>query len=161
MEIFLWILIVVFFIVSFIGLIYPIIPAILMIWGGIAIFHFFINPDALSWWTWMSAIILTILIFLADLLTNLYFVKKYGGSKASMRAATIGLIIGCFVIPPFGILIVPFILVFIVEMVQDRTWKESFKVSIGTLLAFLSSTFAKGLIQLTIIIIFLIDVLLG
>ncbi|MBU9721534.1 MULTISPECIES: DUF456 domain-containing protein [Bacillaceae] len=160
MEILLWILISLLFIISFIGLFYPIIPGVLLIWLGVLTYHFFISATGLSWWLWICIVLLTILIFIADIMANLFFVKKYGGSQQGMRAATLGLIVGCFVIPPFGVIVVPFIFVFVTEMLQQKTSQEALKVSVGTLLAFLSGTFAKALIQLTIIIVFLIDALL-
>lgn len=146
------------FIISFIGLLYPIIPAVLMLWGGIILYHFFIDATTLSWWTWGSFIALTIAIFIADYLASMYFVKKYGASKHGMTAATIGLIVGSFIIPPFGIFIVPFVLVLGIELLQQHSFPHSFKVAVGTLLGFLTSTFAKGMIQLILIGIFLVDV---
>lgn len=159
LEIILWIVIVACFIISFIGLIYPIIPSVLMIWAGVAIYHFGINPNELSMILFIMLIILTILIFLADYLASLHFVDKAGGSKSGMRAATIGLIVGSFVIPPFGIIILPFVLVLITEMVQRKSFQEAIKVAVATLIAFLSSTFAKATIQLIMIGAFLINVI--
>ncbi|MGJ9385515.1 DUF456 domain-containing protein [Salipaludibacillus sp. CF4.18] len=160
MDVLIWIIIVALFIISFIGLIYPIIPAVLMLWAGIILYYFFIDASALSWWTWGSLIALTIAIFVADYLASMYFVKKYGASKHGMTAATIGLIVGSFIIPPFGILIVPFVLVLVIELLQQHSLAHSFKAAVGTLLGFLTSTFAKGMIQLTLIGIFLVDVLI-
>lgn len=157
METFLWLIIIACFIVSFVGLVYPIIPSVILIWVGVAIYYFFINTETLSWWTWTTFAILTILLFLSDYLANLYFVQRYGGSKWGMRAATIGVIIGCFVIPPFGILFIPFILVLITELIQHKTFTDSLKVATGTLIAFLSGTLAKAIIQSGMIIIFLMD----
>lgn len=63
METILWIIIIACFIISFVGLIYPIIPAVLMIWIGVALYHFFILSE-ITWWTWSTLIVLTIFIFL-------------------------------------------------------------------------------------------------
>ncbi|MCT8136536.1 DUF456 domain-containing protein [Anaerobacillus sp. CMMVII] len=160
MEIVLWIIIIALFIVSFIGLVYPIIPSVLLIWGGVVIYYFFISPESVTWWTWITFTVLTILLFLTDYLANLYFVKRYGGSKWGLRAATIGVIIGCFVIPPFGIILVPFALVLVTELLQHKPFQESFKVAIGTVIAFLSGTFAKAVVQAVMIIVFLLDIFL-
>ncbi|MCM2534599.1 DUF456 domain-containing protein [Neobacillus pocheonensis] len=84
---------------------------------------------------------------------------KAGGSKWGMRAATIGLIVGSFVIPPFGVIIVPFALVLIAKMIQKKTFQESIKVAFATLIAFLSGTFAKAIIQLIMIGVFVFDVI--
>lgn len=130
-----------------------------MIWGGVVLYHFGINPNELSWISWTLFVILTILLFLADYLANLHFVDKAGGTKWGMRAAAIGLIAGSFVIPPFGVIIVPFAMVLISEIIQKKTFQESIKVAFATLIAFLSGTFAKGIIQLIMIIVFSFDVL--
>ncbi|WP_096200601.1 DUF456 domain-containing protein [Bacillus sp. FJAT-45350] len=159
MDILISILIAILFILSFVGLIYPIIPSVLLIWGGVALYHFFINADALSWWTWGTYILLTVVLFLTDYLANLYFVQRYGGSKWGMRAVTVGIIIGCFVIPPFGILIVPFILVLFTELFQNKSPAYALKVATGTIIAFLSGVFAKGIIQTVMIVVFIIDML--
>ena len=71
---------------------------------------------------------------------NKYFVNRFGGSKLGEYAALIGVIVGCFVIPPFGIIIVPFIAVLIVELVQDFDFGKALKASIGSVVAFLASS---------------------
>ena len=158
LDIIFWIIIIACFIFSFVGLVYPIIPSVLVIWVGVVLYHFGINPNKLSWISWTMLFLLTILLFLADYLANLHFVDKAGGSKWGMRAATIGLIVGGFVIPPFGVIIVPFALVLIAEMIQKKTFQESIKVAFATIIAFLSGTFAKAIIQLIMIGIFVFEV---
>ncbi|WP_088101981.1 DUF456 domain-containing protein [Halalkalibacter urbisdiaboli] len=153
-----WLVIVVAFLLSFVGLIYPIIPSVLMIWVGAIIYHFLINAEMLTWWTWGSFLVFTMILFVIDYIANHFFVKKYGATKSGLRAATIGLIVGSFIFPPFGILIIPFSLVLITELVQKKPFNEAGKVALGTLIAFLSSTFAKACIQLTLIVVFLLDV---
>lgn len=157
MNIILWIIVIALFIISFVGLLYPVIPSVVLIWIGVLVAHFFISPIALSWWTWITFIIITTLLFVADYLATLYFVQRYGGSKWGIRMATIGVIIGCFVVPPFGILIIPFILVFITELILRAPLLIALKIAVGTFIAFISSTFAKALLQLLMIIVFLLD----
>ncbi|SDN21277.1 DUF456 domain-containing protein [Alkalicoccus daliensis] len=158
MEVLVWVVIAALFILSFIGLLYPIIPSVLVIWAAIGLYAFLIDGGAVSWWTWLSLLLLTIVLFVADYIASMYFVKKYGSTKHGMTAATIGLLAGSFIIPPFGIFIVPFILVMLTELAQKKPAKEAAKVAVGTLFGFLTSTFAKGLIQVILIGIFLVDV---
>ncbi|WP_462410687.1 DUF456 domain-containing protein [Neobacillus sp. Marseille-QA0830] len=157
-DVLLWILVIACFILSFVGLVYPIIPAVLVIWAGVLVYQFGIDSNELSWITWTMLALMTILLFLADYLANLHFVDKAGGSKWGMRAATIGLIVGSFVIPPFGVIIVPFILVLLIEWLQKKSFQESLKVAFATLIAFLSGTLAKAVIQLIMIGVFVADV---
>lgn len=159
MEIIFWIIILASFIFSFVGLVYPIIPSVLMIWIGVLLYDFGINSDDLTWISYSMLGLLTILLFLADYLANLHFVDKAGGSKWGARAATVGLIVGSFVIPPFGVILVPFIFVLIAEVMQKRTPQQAMKVAFATLIAFLSGTFAKVVIQLIMISVFAVDVM--
>lgn len=154
-----WILIIACFLASFIGLVYPIIPSVLLIWLGVGIYYFLINANELSWVTPTMLVLLTILLFAADYLANLHFVEKAGGSKWGKSMATLGLIVGSFVIPPFGVVIVPFVLVLIAELVQKKTFKESIKVAVATFIAFLSGTLAKAVVQLMMTVVFVLDVI--
>lgn len=160
LDIILWVLIVACFIVSFIGLVYPIVPSVLLIWLGVGIYHFGINPEELSWILLAMLLLLTILLFMADYLANLHFVEKAGGSVWGKRVATLGLIVGSFVIPPFGVIIVPFVLVLIAELIQKKPFKESIKVAVATLIAFLSGTLAKAVVQIIMIAVFIFDVII-
>lgn len=160
MNILFWVIIIACFIFSFVGLIYPIIPSVVLIWVGVVLFHFGIDSNELTWITWIMLGVLTVFLFLADYLANLHFVDKAGGSKWGTRAATVGLIVGSFVIPPFGVIIVPFALVLIAEMIQKKSFKESIKVAFATLIAFFSGTFAKAIIQLIMIGVFTFGVII-
>lgn len=160
LDILIWIIIIALFIVSFAGVIFPIIPSVLVLWVGFLLYHFVINADELNLLFWIIMAVFTIILIGADIIANSYFVKKYGGSKWGERGAAIAVIVGSFIIPPFGILIVPFVTVFIIEMVQKRTTKEAFRASIGSLIGFLGGAFAKVVIQLVMIVWFFIVILL-
>ncbi|RDW17185.1 DUF456 domain-containing protein [Oceanobacillus arenosus] len=158
-EILIWIIIALLFILSFVGLIYPIIPGVLVLWVGFLLYQFFINSNELNLIFWIAMGVFTVGLFVADIIANSYFVKKYGGSKWGERGAAIAVIIGSFIIPPFGIIIVPFVVVFIIEMLQQRSLPEAFKASIGSLFGFLGGTVAKLVIQVIMIIWFFVVVL--
>ncbi|WP_026908622.1 DUF456 domain-containing protein [Paucisalibacillus globulus] len=158
-DIIIWIIIVALFVVSFIGVIYPIIPSVLLIWIGFLLYQFGINGDELGFFFWTIMVVFTVILFVADILANSFFVKKFGGSKWGERGAAIAVIVGSFIIPPFGIIIIPFITVLIIEMLQKRTIQEALKASIGSLLGFLSGTFAKVIIQIVMIILFIFNII--
>ncbi|WP_407271695.1 DUF456 domain-containing protein [Radiobacillus sp. PE A8.2] len=158
-DILFWLLIIVCFVLSFIGIIYPIIPSPLVLWVGFLVYFFFVNGDNLSWVFWSAMVILTVALIVCDIIANSYFVKKYGGSKWGERIAAIAVIVGSFIIPPFGIIVVPFVAVLVAELVQKRSMKEAFRASIGSLLGFLGGAFAKVIIQLFMIIWFIIAVI--
>lgn len=154
-----WLLIVIMFVIAFIGLIKPIIPSVLFLWIGYFIYHFAIDSSKLSWVFWTVMILFTVFMILSDIIMNSYFVKKFGGSKLGETMAAVGVIIGCFVFPPFGIIIVPFILVFVSEIIQKSDISAALNASIGSLLGFLTSTIAKALIMIVMVIWFFIDII--
>ncbi|WP_163529990.1 DUF456 domain-containing protein [Halobacillus ihumii] len=157
MDILIWIIIIALFLASFASIIFPIIPGPLVLWLGFLAYFFFINGEELSVLFWIGMVILTVILIVADIIANSYFVKRYGGSKWGERFAAIGVIVGSFIIPPFGLIILPFILVLIVELVQKRSTEEAFKASLGSLFGFLSGSVAKVVIQLIMIIWFFIE----
>ncbi|EAZ85045.1 DUF456 domain-containing protein [Lysinibacillus fusiformis] len=159
MEVVGWFLIIACFIISFVGLVYPIIPGVLFLVGGFLLYGLFFSFAELSWWFWVIELLFVVLLFGADTLANAFGIKKFGGSNAGMWGSTIGLLIGPFVIPVAGILLGPFLGAVIAELiVEKRTFSEAVKSGIGSLVGFLTSTIAKAVIQIVMIIVFFIAI---
>ena len=157
----LWLLIVLSFIVAFVALVVPAIPGILFMWIGFLIYHFGINNDALSWFFWIGMLTFTVIILISDYVLGGYFVKRYGGTKPGEITAAIGILVGSFILPPFGIIIVPFVAVLIIEFIMVKDLNQAFKSSIGSIFGFLTSSVAKFMILILMILWFSIDIALG
>lgn len=156
----LWTLIIICFALAFIALIKPIIPGVPVLWVGFIIYHFGINKHQLSLSFWIFMIIFTAVIFLADFLANAYFLKKYGSTKTGEKVGCLAVIVGSFVFPPFGLIIVPFLSVFVTEKLQGKTTKESIKSAWATVISFISSSLAKAVLQFIMVIIFFVYIVL-
>ncbi|GIO06021.1 DUF456 domain-containing protein [Brevibacillus reuszeri] len=159
MDIVLWIIVIALFVLSIAGIFLPVLPDTILLWGGFLLYHFFIaDPGAglpASFWWGMA--VLSVLLYGADLLTNMFFVKKYGGSKWSSMAAVIGIILGIFLFPPFGMLIMPFVLVVLVELlIQKQSLEKAIRAGFGSLIGFLGSAVVKVVLQVAMIIWFFI-----
>lgn len=155
MEIILWVIIVALFALSIAGIFLPVIPDTILLWAGFLLYHFFVaDPGAglpASFWWGMGG--LSILLYGADLLTNMYFVKRYGGSKWSSFAAAAGIVLGIFVIPPIGMIVLPFLFVVLVELlVQKQSMERAVRAGFGSLVGFLGSAVVKVVLQLVMII---------
>lgn len=159
-EIIIWIGIIGLFIASFAGLIIPIIPGIVLLWGGFLLYHFGLDTKGLSVWFWIAMTVFTIVLFVADFVANHYFIQKFGGSKRSQWGAIIGVFVGAFVYPPVGLFVVPFLIVFSIELSYRKTIKGSLLAATGAIAGFLSSAIAKGLLQVVMIIWFVMNILL-
>lgn len=158
MDLLLWIVVLVLFVLSFIALIYPVLPSVTAVWAGFLIYHFFINSNALTGFFWIVMTILTVILLVADVFSSSLSVKHFGGSKLGERVAAISVIIGSFIYPPFGIIVLPFIAVLLVELWQDCSLHHAFIASIGSLVGFLSGQFAEAFIQFAMIIWFFLTI---
>lgn len=155
MEIVGWTLIILSFVIGFIGLVYPIIPSVIFIMGGFLLYGLFFSFAELPWWFWLIQILFVILLFGADMMANAFGVKKYGGSKAGIWGSTIGLLIGPIVLPFAGIILGPFLGAIIAELIFARTSiKQAIKTGFGSVIGFLTSVITKGAVQVVMIVIF-------
>lgn len=151
-----WIVAIMFFVVAFIGLIYPVIPSVLFIIGGFLLYGLIDTFSSMGWLFWIIQLLFTILLFGADTLANLFGVKRFGGSNAGGWGSTIGLIFGPFVIPVAGILIGPFLGAVIAELLVTRAgFKQALRSGVGSLIGFLTSVVVKAVVMIIMIGIFI------
>ena len=159
MEILYWSIIIALMILAFVGLIYPILPSVVLLLASFIVYGFLFSFDPFSWLFWTVQVLFVLLLFGADYMANLIGVKRFGGSKAGIWGSTIGLLIGPFVIPVIGILIGPFLGAIIGEMIVHKTnLTRAVKVGIGSVVGFVSSVFTKGLIQIIMVIYFFFSI---
>lgn len=160
MEVLYWVIIAAVFIISFIGLIYPVIPSVVFILGGFLLYGLFFSFEPFNWFFWIVQIMFVLLLFSADYLANMFGVKKYGGTKVGIWGSTIGLLVGPFVLPFLGIILGPFIGAVLAELIfSKKSVNESIKIGIGSVIGFISSVITKTIIQLIMIGYFLLVVL--
>lgn len=157
MSIVAWLLVGLCFLIAFLGLVYPIIPSAVFMFGAFLLYGWLVSFEGLNWLFWTIQILFLVLLFVADTLSNLVGVKKFGGSKAGMWGSTIGLLVGPFVIPVAGIILGPFLGAIIGELiVNHKDIKQAFKTGIGSLVGFLTSVVTKGSLMIIMIIIFIV-----
>ncbi|WP_339146903.1 MULTISPECIES: DUF456 family protein [unclassified Sutcliffiella] len=157
MEVVYWIIIIALFVISFIGLVYPIIPSVLFLVGGFLLYGILFSFEELTFLFWVITFLFVILLFVADYFANLLGVKKFGGSNASIWGSTIGLLVGPFIIPVAGIILGPFLGAILGELIVKRNdMKASIKAGFGSVVGLFSSALVKGIIQAVMIIIFFI-----
>ena len=159
MDILYWVIIAAMFLIGFVGLIYPVIPSVLFIMAGFILYGVFYSFAPFNWFFWTIQSLFVVLLFIADYVSNIIGVKKYGGSKAGVWGSTIGLLVGPFVIPMFGIIIGPFLGAIIAELIVHRTdLVTAIKIGFGSVIGFVSSVLTKSIIQIIMIGYFLIVV---
>lgn len=150
-----WLLIIIFIIIAFIGLVYPIIPSVIFLFAAFLSYGIFFSFSSFNMTFWLIQGLFVLLLLGTDYLANIIGAKKFGGSKAGVWGSTIGLLIGPFVIPIFGIIIGPFLGAVLGEVLVNKTpFKKAFTIGIGSFLGFIGSMITKGIIQLIMVIYF-------
>lgn len=151
-----WILIVALFVVGMVGTIYPILPGALAIYAAFFVYGCFFSFGDFDVWFWIIQTLIVVVLFVADYAVSAWGVKRFGGSKASIWGSTIGIIIGPFVIPGFGLIVGPFAGAVIGELLTGVSFERSLKVGWGSLVGLFTSVIVKVLLQLLMIVLFIL-----
>ena len=140
------ILAVVLVVVGLVGCIVPVIPGPPISYGGLIALHF--TPVAsYSLKTFVSFLIAVIIVTVLDYIFPILGTKKFGGTKRGIWGATIGLLIGIFFFPPWGIIIGTFAGALVGELSGGMKWKEAIIPSLGSLAGVLIGIVGKVIIS--------------
>jgi uncharacterized protein YqgC (DUF456 family) len=132
-------------VVLVIGIIFsvlPVIPGQVLSWGSLLILQLTSHPPFNARFLAIWALI-TAGVTLLDYFVPIWGTKKLGGSKMGIWGATIGLILGIFFFPPFGLIIGPFLGAFLGELVGGKDSKTALKSGFGSFLGFVAGTMMK------------------
>jgi hypothetical protein len=154
LDILAWIIVVVLFIVGMAGAVYPILPGALAIYAAFFVYGFMVSFEPFGWLFWTIQTLIVAVLFLADYAVNAWGVKRYGGSRASVVGSTIGVLVGPFVIPAFGLVIGPFAGAVIGELLTGSDLDRSVKVGWGSLVGLFTSVVVKIALQAVMILLF-------
>ena len=123
-------------VVGIIGAVVPIIPGTILSYAGLVLAfcteHSSISEGTL--WLWGA---ISLIVIILDYILPGYFSKVFGGSKAGIMGATIGVLIGAVVMGPFVGAVVG-------EMINERRpLDKALIVGFGSLLSFFVGTGIK------------------
>jgi len=143
--------------IGIIGSIVPIIPGPPITFCGLLLVHFTSNNP----FTAKLLIIFGALAILSAVIDNvlpIYATKKFNGSKKGVWGSAIGLIVGLFFFPPFGIIVGPMLGAFIGEILDGKSANNSVKPAFGSLIGFLSSIFLRFGLSVVMAYYFVVEV---
>jgi len=157
MDIFLIITGSILMVLGILGSLLPILPGIPLSYLGIILLH--LSSKAEYSWTFLLGWGLAVLIVqVIDYFLPIWGTKKYGGSKLGIWGSTIGLIIGLFVFPPWGMIILPFFGAVAGELTNGKQMQLALKIGFGTFVGFLTGTICKLIIAVVLAFIFFKEV---
>ncbi len=120
-------------IVGLIGCVLPVIPGPPLSFIGLLLLHFSKYAEFSFEFLLMFGCIAVIVTAL-DYVVPIWGTKKFGGSRAGMWGAAIGLVLGLIFLPPLGIIIGPFAGAVIGEALTGKETRAAFKAGLGSLL---------------------------
>ncbi|MDA3928951.1 MAG: DUF456 domain-containing protein [Prolixibacteraceae bacterium] len=131
-----------FLLIGLVGCILPVLPGPPLTYVGLLFLHFTqahqFSERFLALWA-VVAIVVTVL----DNVIPIWGTKKYGGSKKAVWGSMIGLLVGLFLFPPFGIIIGPFVGAVIGEKLEGKELGEAIRSGFGAFMGFLGGTLLK------------------
>ena len=136
MDYFLLVIAIILILVGLLGCILPIIPGPPLSFLGLLILHF---TDFAEYTTNFLLILafIAIIVTVLDYIVPIWGTKKFGGSKAGMWGATIGMIIGIIFLGPLGLILGPLVGAIIGESIKGANNKDAFRSGLGAFLGFL------------------------
>ena len=128
------------------GCVLPLLPGPPLSYVGLLLLHFtqdyqFSNKFLIIWG------LITGVVYALDFIIPAWGTKKFGGSKRGVWGSIIGLIIGMFFFPPFGIIIGPFVGAVIGELTSGKESGAALKSGFGSFLGFLTGTILKLIVS--------------
>ncbi len=160
LDIILTILGAILMIVGIAGCILPVLPGVVLNYVGLLLLHFTsrveFSTEFLIGWA-----LVVIAIEVLDYFIPIWGTTKFGGGKKGAWGCTIGVVVGVFVLPPWGIIIFPFVGAVIGELIDDKDVKVALKAGLGAFVGFLAGTFLQVLVALVLTFFFIKEVLLA
>ena len=146
--------------VGIIGTILPVLPGLLLCYGGLLIYKFGTSTDLHMAYIWIFGL-LTLLSIILNYVIPARTNKKYGGTRWGSIGSVIGTLAGFILIPtPFGFLIGMILGVFLAELIHDRTdKKKAWNSAKGAFIGFLYGTGYNFIVGASILCIVIYDLL--
>lgn len=133
---------IIFILGGILGCLLPVIPGPPLSYIGLLLLHitqrYQFSSEFLILW-----LIITVVVYGLDIVIPVWGTKKFGGSKRGVWGSVIGLIIGMFIFPPFGIIIGPFAGAFIGELSSGKDSGMALKSGFGSFLGLVVGTIIK------------------
>ena len=137
------------------GCIIPALPGPFISW--LSLFLFFLLPDhELSTTTLVITGIIMAIVTALDYVVPMLGAKKFGSSREGVIGGMIGIVVGLFFFPPFGIILGPLVGTVIGDIISGGTFTKALNSGVGSLLGFIVGTSIKLIFSIAVLTVFTI-----
>jgi uncharacterized protein YqgC (DUF456 family) len=135
------------------GCVIPTLPGPFISW--LSLFLFFLLPEhELSTTTLVVTGIFMALVSALDYIVPVLGAKKFGSSREGVIGGMIGIVLGLFFFPPFGIILGPLVGTVIGDIIAGGTFTKALNSGVGSMLGFILGTSIKLIFSITVLVIF-------
>ena len=124
-----------FFILGIVGTVLPVLPGAALIWAGMFIYGLLTGFASLDIAFFVLQGMAVLLIVAVDYMAAAWGTRRFGGTRAAIWGAVVGLPLGILVLGPGGIIFGPFVGAFfgglLAGLPPDRALSSSFGALIG------------------------------
>ena len=142
MDIVLLVLGIILMLVGILGCVLPVLPGPPLSYGGLLLIHF----TKFAEYTTTLLVILAVVavaVTILDYFVPIWGTRRFGGTKYGSWGATIGVVLGIFMFPPIGIIILPFIGAVVGESMKGTDFSSAMRAGFGSFMGFLMGTGLK------------------
>jgi len=150
---------IIMFVVGFAGTILPVLPGVVLVYGGMIVYGLMTGIENLGPKFFIIQGLATLVILGVDFVAASIGTKKYKGSKKAAIGAFVGTFVGLFFLGPFGLLIGPFVGAMLAELLQGKDMDQAFSSGFGTVVGNIGGTLFKLMGEIVMIIYFFIKVI--
>jgi len=137
------------------GCIIPALPGPFISW--LSLFLFFLLPEyEIGTTTLVVTGVFMALVTALDYIVPVLGAKKFGSSREGVIGGMIGIVVGLFFFPPFGIILGPLVGTVIGDMIAGGTFTKALNSGIGSLLGFVVGTSIKLIYCIAVLTLFTI-----
>jgi len=129
-------------IIGLIGCFVPVLPGPPLAFISLLLLQ--VGPEIPFSWRFIIIIACVVIaVTLIDYLIPAYGAKKWGGSRYGIVGALIGVVVGLFILPPFGFIIFPLLGALVGEILNGANTNKALKAAFGTFIGLLLGTLLK------------------
>lgn len=132
------------FITGLLGAFLPILPGPPLTFAGVLLLHGTERYQP-SFWITLGAGVAMVLITAADYLLPVYFTKRYKSSAQATRGATLGMILGLLLLPPWGLIIGPVLGAFIGEWLYTSSVRQALRSALASVAGLITGMVMKAI----------------